>query len=115
MSNKNIYMGKIKQILLQDKAGVSQRQIARNLGVNRETVGKYLKKQFAAGQYKNIDLKFADAASYQKAIGDLLTGSDAYIFTLVREANPGFSGRIAFSYNYVDDAHYICLTVTLKK
>ena len=43
MSNKNIYMGKIKQILLQDKAGVSQRQIARNLGVNRETVGKYIK------------------------------------------------------------------------
>ncbi len=43
MSNKNIYMGKIKQILLQDKAGMSQRQIARNLGVNRETMGKYLK------------------------------------------------------------------------
>ena len=81
---------------------------------SRDEVGTYLKKQFAAGQYKNIDLKFADAASYQKAIGDLLTGSDAYIFTLVREANPGFSGRIAFSYNYVDDAHYICLTVTLK-
>ena len=29
-------MGKIKQILLQSKAGVSNRQIARNLNINRE-------------------------------------------------------------------------------
>ena len=44
MSNVNIYMGKIKQILLQSKAGVSNRQIARNLNINRETVGVYINK-----------------------------------------------------------------------
>lgn len=42
MSNTNIYMGKIKQILLQNKAGVKNRQIARNLGIHRDTVGTYV-------------------------------------------------------------------------
>ncbi len=81
---------------------------------SRETVGKYLKAKFAAGQYSNIDLKFADAVSYRQCVEDLLSGSNPYIFTLVKEANPGFTGRIAYNYDYVDEARYICLTVTLK-
>lgn len=41
MSNTNIYMGKIKQILLQKKDGTSNRQIAKNLDIHRETVGNF--------------------------------------------------------------------------
>lgn len=44
MSNTNIYMGKIKQILLQKKDGTSNRQIAKSLGIHRETVGEYVNK-----------------------------------------------------------------------
>lgn len=44
MSNTNIYMGKIKQILLQKKDGTSNRQIAKSLEIHRETVGVYVNK-----------------------------------------------------------------------
>ena len=81
---------------------------------SREAMSAYFKARFAAGQYVNIDLKFADAASYEAALKDLLVGGSAYLFDIVRAAHPSFTGGISYRYRYVEEAHYISVTVTLK-
>ena len=44
MAGTTTKMSKIKQILRYDQQGVSHRKIANNVGVNRETVGNYVRK-----------------------------------------------------------------------
>ncbi|MGL4520698.1 MAG: hypothetical protein ACRCUJ_13780 [Phocaeicola sp.] len=47
MAGTTTQMSKIKQILRYDQEGVSHRKIAKIVGVNRETVGNYVRKSHA--------------------------------------------------------------------
>lgn len=49
MAGTVIRMSKIKQLLQLHKEGVSNRKIASLIGINRETVGDYIKKGSSTG------------------------------------------------------------------
>jgi len=93
MCNKTIDMSKLKQLLLMRKTGESNRQIAKNLGINKETVNEYVLK------LKSIDIKIDDLVKLDEPIleGKFFAGNPAYTdprYETLKELLPHFEKEL---------------------
>ena len=77
-------------------------------------ISNYLKNNFKDNIYSDIELKFSNLSDYNSFIHDFIKKEDAQIYKDIKDVNPYFYGTVYISYETIESADYVKITVTLE-
>jgi len=85
MSYREVSMLEIKEVLRRKEAGASERRIARDMGIDRKTVGRYLKAMEEAGIGDATEVDEAVLASLARAVQERPKGEPSEVWQALCE------------------------------
>jgi len=78
-------------------------------------ISSYIKDKFRNGIYQNIELKFNDSEQYNSFLYEFIEKDNARIYEDVKAVNPMFYGTISISYETIESANYVKISIDLVK